>query len=391
MMPAGMERLLGLRDRLVATVSPLPAEVAPLPGALGRYLAEPAHARLAAPPQTCSAMDGYAVRAADVTDGAWLTLAGARYAGDASADLSPGTAERIFTGAPLPRGADAVVREEEAEEAPGKVRFRHGARSGAHVRQAGEDVKAGGLALPSGVRLGPRTMALLTAVGLAEVVVHRKLRLTLLSTGDEVVQGHIPDSNGEALSVLCGEIGAEVVRRRAADRLEAVVDALREGLSTSDAVVSIGGVSVGERDLVPRALEALHATVGCHGVPMKPGKPFLWASQAGRLVLGLPGSPSACLAAFEVFARPALLALSGAARRHRPALRLRLAEAASGRAGRVRLLWARLEEDGRVRPLGRDTAQVLGPALSDLLIVLPSGVGDLEEGAEVTAWWLGEG
>jgi molybdopterin molybdotransferase len=155
-------------------------------------------------------------------------------------------------------------------------------------------------------------------------------------------------------------------------------------------VVTIGGVSVGERDHVPAALARLGAEVRVHGVPMKPGKPFLFALAGGKPVFGLPGSPSACLAAFEAFARPALLALAGAAVRTRPQVRVRLAEPAAGRPGRARLLWARLEPDGRARPLGRDAAQVRGPALADALLVVPSGAGDLAEGAEVTAWLLGD-
>jgi molybdopterin molybdotransferase len=123
---------------------------------------------------------------------------------------------------------------------------------------------------------------------------------------------------------------------------------------------------------------------------MKPGKPFLFAIAGGKPVLGLPGSPSACLVAFEVFARPALLALAGAARRTRPALRLRVAEPISGRPGRARLLWASLEPDGRVRPVGRDAAQVRGPALAGALLVVPEGTGDLAAGEEVVAWLLGD-
>ena len=125
-----------------------------------------------------------------------------------------------------------------------------------------------------------------------------------------------------------------------------------------------------------------------HGVPMKPGKPFLFALLGGTPVAGLPGSPSACLVAYEMFVRPALLALCGAARTRRPELRLRLAEPVSGRPGRARLLWAKLEPDGRARPLGRDAAQVLGPALADALLTIPSDVGELPQDAEVTAWLL---
>jgi molybdopterin molybdotransferase len=210
----------------------------------------------------------------------------------------------------------------------------------------------------------------------------------VISTGDEVVSGRTPDSNGAAIAGLVRALGAEPLRRSAADRLEAVQAALAEALATADAVITIGGVSIGVRDLVPAALAALSADVSVHGVPMKPGKPFLFARASGKPVLGLPGSPSACLVAFEVFARPALLALAGAARTGRRAIPLRLAEPCAGKPGRARLLWATVEADGRVRPVGRDAAQIRGPALADALLCLPSDAGDLPEGAEVTTWLL---
>jgi molybdopterin molybdotransferase len=212
--------------------------------------------------------------------------------------------------------------------------------------------------------------------------------VAILATGDEVVSGRTPDSNGVAIEQLVAALGAAATRRAVPDRLEDVASALSTALAAADAVVTIGGVSVGARDHVPAALERLGAAIRVHGVPMKPGKPFLFALASGKPVLGLPGSPSACLVAFEVFARPALLALAGAARRARVAVPVRLAEATSGRPGRARLLWARLEPGGRVRPVGRDAAQVRGPALADALLLLPAGAGDLAAGDEVTAWLL---
>ncbi len=256
------------------------------------------------------------------------------------------------------------------------------------MRRAGEDVAAGGLAIPSGVRVGARQAALLRAVGVDTVTVRRRPRVALLSTGDEVVSGRTPDSNGVAVAALARALGAEVEHRRVGDLLDQVVAALGAALRSADAVITIGGVSVGAKDLVPGALAALGADVRVHGVPMKPGKPFLFALARGVPVLGLPGSPSACLAGFEVFARPALLALCGAARTARLTVPLRLAAPAEGRPGRARLLWARVDADGRARPLGRDSAQVRGPALADALLCVPADAGDLPEGAEVTAWLL---
>lgn len=389
-----MQRLLTLRDRLLDTVSPVGEEPLHVDQACGRRLVRPALALRAAPPFTCSAMDGYAVRAAEVVPGGALPVIAVVYAGDAPAELPPGSAARIFTGGPLPAGADAVVREEvvEAGPAPGLVTFRHPARAGEHVRPEGEDLPAYGEALPAGTRLGPRQLALLAAVGVERVAVHRRPRVVVLSTGDEVVAGHVPDSNGAAVAGLCEAAGCTVERRRVGDRLEAVEAAISGALAAADAVLTIGGVSVGDRDLVPVALARLGAEVLVHGVPMKPGKPFLFARHGGRPVMGLPGSPSACLVAFEVFARPALLALGGAtgAARLRPSVRLPLAEPAHGKPGRARLLWAKVGADGRVGVMGRDSAQVRGPALADALVCFAADEGDHPEGALVTTWLLGD-
>jgi molybdopterin molybdotransferase len=385
-----VDRLLATRDAVIAAVAPVGAEPVALADAGGRWLAAPARAARPAPPHTCSAMDGYAVRSADVTGPAALPVRQVVYAGDAPSPLAAGEAARIFTGAALPQGADAVVREEAVREEGGRVRFHAPARPGENVRRAGEDVTAGAVALDAGVRLGPRQIALLTAVGADPVTVHRRARVALLSTGDEIVSGGTPDSNGAALAGLLRAVGVEPVPRAVGDRLELVADAISEALASCDAVVTVGGVSVGERDHVPAALARVGGDVRVHGVPMKPGKPFLFAIAGGKPVLGLPGSPSACLVAFEVFARPALLALAGAARRTRPALRLRVAEPISGRPGRARLLWASLEPDGRVRPVGRDAAQVRGPALAGALLLVPEGTGDLAAGEEVVAWLLGD-
>ncbi len=390
-MMAAMDRLLEIRRDVIASVTPVCAEEVAVDAAAGRVLAAAARARVPAPPFTCSAMDGYAVRAEDVRGPAELRVRQTIYAGDVpEAPLAPGEAARIFTGATLPDGADTVIREEAAHEEGGRVWFHAAARRGDNVRRAGEDVPAGGVALEAGISIGARQEALLAAVGVVKVSVRRRPRVSVIATGDEVVSGRTPDSNGVAVSGLLRQIGAEVVRAAIGDRLDAVEAAIAEALGACDAVLSIGGVSVGARDHVRAALERLGAAVRVHGVPMKPGKPFLFALHGGKPFFGLPGSPSACLVAFEVFARPAILALAGAARRERPSVRLRLAEPASGKPGRARFLWARLEPDGRVRPLGRDTAQVRGPALADALLYIPGGVADLAEGAEVEAWLLAE-
>ncbi len=384
-----MARLESIREQVLAGVSRLPDEEVPLARAAGRWLAEPVRARLAAPPHTCSAMDGYAVRAADLARPAALPVAQVVYAGQQPGrPLEPGQAARLYTGATLPEGADAVVQEELVREEAGRAHFDRAVRAGENVRRAGEDVAAGAEALPAGVRLGARQLGLCAAVGAEAVRAVRVPRVVLLATGDEVVSGRTPDSNGPVLAGAMAAAGAAVVRRTVGDDLLEVVAELRRALAEGDAVVTTGGVSVGARDHVPKAVAALSGEIRVHGVPMKPGKPFLFASVGGKPLLGLPGSPSACLVAFEVFGRPALLRMAGAGRLGRRRVRLPLAEAVEGRAGRARFLWARLEEDGAVRPLGQDAAQVRGPALADALLHLPAGTGALAAGAPVEAWLL---
>lgn len=384
-----MDKLERYRDEVLAAVGPLPAERLRLSEAGGRWLCEPALARRAAPPFACSAMDGYAVRSEDAAGRTRLRVTRTLFAGDPpGAAIAAGEAARIFTGAPLPPGADAVAREEATREADGVVELREPPRPRENVRLAGEDVPVGGLALAPGVRLGARQLGLLRAIGAEEVAVARRLRLALLCTGDEIVSGRTPDSNGASLAAAARALGAEVTAEEVCDDLDRLPAALERALTTCDAVLTVGGVSVGVRDHVPAAVARVGGEVRVHGVPMKPGKPFLFALARGKPVFGLPGSPSACLVAFEVFARPALLRLCGAAHPFRRALRLPLAEAVQGRPGRARFLWARLEPDGRVRPVGRDAAQIRGPALADALLWLREGAGELREGEPVEAWLL---
>jgi molybdopterin molybdotransferase len=384
-----MRELYRYRDLVLQGVATLPSERLPASNALGRWLAEPVVARLAAPPNTCSAMDGYALRASDAPGPTSLPVVGTLYAGSvADRPLGPGEAVQIFTGAPLPAGADTVAMKEAVRREGDRVVLDKGVCPGENVRREGEDVPVGGVALPSGRRLGPRQLALCAAVGGDEVEVVRRPRVHVISTGDEIAGGHTPNSNGVAIAGLCSAIGAEVGSRVVGDDLDALEGALREGVERADAVVTIGGVSVGARDHVPGALSRLAADVRVHGVPMKPGKPFLFALLGGRPVFGLPGSPSACLVAFEVFVRPALLHMHGAQVSTRRTLKLPLAASLDGRRGRARLVWAQILPDGRVLPLGRDTAQVRGPALADALVCVPSGCGSLGEGEVVETWLL---
>lgn len=384
-----MERILSIRDDVLRAMDPLSGEEVTLADARGRYLASEVFARLASPPYACSAMDGFAVRAGEAGNGSSLRVVETLFAGDeASRPLGPGEAARIFTGAPLPEGADAVVMQEVVRVDGGAALIEQAVRAGENVRRAGEDLAAGALALPAGRRLGARQLALLAAVGAERIRVHRRPRVTVVATGDEIVRGRVPDSNGLAVAAVLRAVGAEVTLGAVGDRLDRVVATLREALAVADAVVTIGGVSVGDRDHVPAAVAQLGAETRVHGVPMKPGKPFLFALAGAKPILGLPGSPSACLVALEVFARPAILRLAGAARTTRRTVTLSLAAPLTNKPGRAHFVWACTGPGEAVTPLGRDSAQVRGPALADALIRIPEASADLPAGAEVEAWLL---
>lgn len=384
-----MERILSVQEQVLRAVAPLSAEEVPLAEATGRFLAVDASARFASPPYACSAMDGYAVRADEALKGAALRIVETLFAGDeALRPLGAGEAARIFTGAPLPAGADAVVVQEVVRVEGGRVATDHEVRAGDNVRRAGEDLEAGSLALPRGTRVGARQVALLASVGVDRIQVHRRPRAVVVSTGEEVAGGRVRDSNGPAVAGVLRSAGAWVSTRCVGDRPDALAAALREALADADAVVTIGGVSVGDRDYVAAAVARVGGETLVHGVPMKPGKPFLFALAGGKPILGLPGSPSACLVALEVFARPVILRLAGASRTGRRALTLRLAAPLSGKPGRARFVWAAVEGGGAVRALGRDSAQIRGPALADALLRVPEAAADLPAGAEVEAWLL---
>jgi molybdopterin molybdotransferase len=386
-----MESVASATEKIAAAIRRLAGEGVPIGEAWGRYLASPLRAERPVPPFTCSAMDGYAVRAADVVPPTRLSVGRTLYAGDAAGPpLGSLEAARIFTGAPLPPLADAVVAQERVDREGNQVLVHRRVAVGENVRRAGEDVEPGEVALESGTRLFARQLGLCAALGVARVEGVLRPRVALLSTGDEIESGRVPDSNSRALVGALESLGARVTARTVADDEGALALAFEEALEAADLVVSTGGVSVGERDLVPRAIGRIGAAIRVHGVALKPGKPFLFAIRQGKPLFGLPGSPSACLVAFEVFARPAVLAMAGAARVRRRALRLPLAEPLEGRPGRARFVWARLDSEGRVRPLGPDIAQIRGPALAEALIALPADEKALGAGAAVECWLLEE-
>jgi molybdopterin molybdotransferase len=306
------------RARMLAEIAALPAGRVPLAQSIGRVLAEDIAAVRDQPPFAASAMDGWAVRAAD-TPGV-LRIVGESAAGHGfEGQVGPGEAVRIFTGAALPQGCDAMVIQEDAERHGETVRVPEVA--GDHyIRPAGGDFKAGAVLLERGVRIDPWRLSLAASAGRAEVQVHARPRVALLSTGEEIVEApaspgpfQIYDSGGPSLTAMIEGWGGAVVRAKPVrDELEAVIAALRG--ADADLVVTVGGASVGDHDLVRAAGEALGLSLRVESVSVRPGKPtFFGVLGDGRRMLGLPGNPASAFVCAEMFLHPILNAYQGAA------------------------------------------------------------------------------
>ncbi|MDR0479488.1 MAG: molybdopterin molybdotransferase MoeA [Burkholderiaceae bacterium] len=330
--------------RLLAAVTPLArTEDLDLLDADGRVLAQDVISELQVPPYACAAMDGYALRVADVpASGAALAVTQRIAAGQTGAPLAAGSAARIFTGAPLPPGADAVVMQEDAQSLDGGARVQIAARpkAGQHVRPAGEDVARGAVILHRGERLRAASLGLAASGGLARVAVAAPPRVALLCTGDELVApgsiaprdlppGRIYDSNRFFLRALLARLGCQVSDLgELPDRLDATVAALDQAAQTHDLILTSGGVSVGEEDHVKPAVQRL-GRLDVWQIAIKPGKPFAFgqlprASGGGVCYFaGLPGNPVAGFITFLLLVRPLLLKLQGAARLDPLALPLR--------------------------------------------------------------------
>ena len=345
--------MMSLDDALARLLS----HAAPLPGvdeastfeADGRVLAQDLVAGLTVPPRDNSAMDGYAVRSADCAAAdAVLQVAQRIPAGTVGQPLAAGTAARIFTGAQVPDGADAVVMQEDAEALPaedgaqglGRVRIRQVPAAGQHIRRAGEDVRAGSVVLSRGTRLTPQALGLAASIGFARLPLAPRPRVALLSTGDELVMpgdvppeqmppGAIYNSNRFFMRALLQRLGCEVQDLGLVpDRLDATLAALSAAAARNDVVITTGGVSVGEEDHVRAAVETL-GTLELWSVAMKPGKPFAYgtiprpSAQGNCHVCGLPGNPVSSFMTFMLLVRPFLLALQGAAALAPPSFEMR--------------------------------------------------------------------
>nr|WP_320409852.1 gephyrin-like molybdotransferase Glp [Bosea sp. Root670] len=367
--------------------------VLPLAEADGHVLAQAVVAPRDLPPFANSAVDGYAVRFADLTTGAAtsLPILGRTMAGEAAAVLEHG-AWRIFTGAPVPEGADTIVMQEDAVASDGAVVLPTGVRCGANLRSAGEDVARGQAILPAGRCLRPQDLGLLAALGLADVTVRRRPRVALFSTGDELTEpgqalapAAIYDANRAMLRALLARAGAETVDlgilRDEAGGLE---QRLREAAAECDLVLTSGGVSVGEADHVRDAVIA-SGTLDLWRVAIKPGKPIAIGSVAGTPFVGLPGNPVAVFVGFAFVARPLLARLAGEAYTPLIAQPMRLGFAHAKRPGRREFLRVSLEQDAdgitvaRKHP-GEGAGSLASLAQSDGLIALAEDVAKVEVG-----------
>ena len=338
---------------MLADLSPGPAIRLALGDAAGHVLAREVIAPHDLPRFDNSAMDGYAVRAADVAPGVPLRLAGeVRAAPGSPPSVGPGTAVRIMTGGMLPPGADSIAPVEVAREDGDEVTISKEVARGAYVREAGSDLRAGAVAVSAGTELDAGSLALLASLGTHEIEVVRRPRVAVLVTGDELVDatadvgpGQIRDSNSVALAALVAEAGGDLVTsERVPDDLGAARALFSSAAEASDLIVSSGGVSVGRYDLVKTIVEELGQT-DFWRVAMKPGKPVLAGRVGDVPFLGLPGNPVSVHVSFEQFVRPAIRKLRGCGDLFRPTLDARLATEVRHHPGRLELVRVRLHRD----------------------------------------------
>ncbi len=414
-----VERMLGVDEALVRVLSafaPLDPVEVPLLEALGMVLAEVVVAGEDVPPFRNSAMDGYAVRAVD-TLGAradhpiHLRITGETPAGSPlQRSVAPGCAVRIMTGAAMPEGADAVVRFEETDEParpvvgepdrerPTMVGVTRPAKPWDNVRPAGEDVRRGTLVLPSGTRLRPAEIGLLAALNRPTVTVHRRPRVAILSTGDEVVDlgpplgpGQIRNSNSHTVAAMVRRLGGEPsLLGIARDSVGALRAKLAEGWH-ADLIVTSGGVSLGDYDVVKDVLQA-EGEIAIWQVRMKPGKPLAFGQVRRTPLLGLPGNPVAAAVSFEQFGRPAILKMLGRRDVAIPTVDATIAERLDNRGQRRHFVRVALERDGTgyvARSAGEQGAGVLTSLVrSDGLLVVPEHLEVVEPGARLPVQML---
>jgi len=383
----------------LSLLSPVDIEPASLGEATGRFLAAPLVATRDSPACDVSAMDGFACRLADINEsGAAAPLAGEARIGAPPGDLAPGTAVKIFTGSPVPRGADVVIKREDAIEETNRLRLRPDAKplAGEYIRRKGENGRAGARILEAGAPLHAAAIAAAASIGLAELSVHRRVRVGVLVTGDELSsplpRGEGPgapagrpasiepyrlfDSNGPTLAAMFGPLPwiALHTPRRVRDEPDAIQSTLASALQQSDAVIATGGVSAGDYDFLPRVVGQLGGETIFYGLPVRPGKPVLVAACRGKPVFALPGNPLSVMVSARWLVAPCLAKLAGSIRPdgHRPFVTVKRPDART-----LPLYWfrpVRLTGPGEAELTANvSSGDVVGPARSDGFILVPPG------------------
>ncbi len=401
------------RERILSRFQPVTIESAPLAECLNRVLATDVAAADDLPPFDNSSMDGFAVRSADLADASPASPRRLRVVADIPAGSAPtvaltaGEAARIMTGAQMPAGADAVIPVEETDfnnrdagaSAPEFVAIGKPARSGENTRSRGMDVRAGDIVLKKGHALKSADLGMLATLGVSQVSVHRKPRVGLFSSGDELLDvnaplepGKIRDSNSYMLAGLVQSAGVEVIKLGVArDNLDSVKSLLDQAAGQNvDLILSSAGVSVGAFDFVKAALES-NGKMDFWRVNMRPGKPLAFGDYKGIPFIGLPGNPVSAFVAFEVFVRPALARLSGLPDGIRQTVRVRCEEEINS-DGRESYLRAQIrEEDSSLyaRLTGHQgSGNLLSLVQADALLIIPAGVKCVPAGQEINAWMI---
>lgn len=376
--------------RLAALLPVVESELVPIAEAAGRVLARPLVADRDSPPLDVSAMDGYALRLVDLQVNSTLPISETAMAGRALSQLAPASAIKIFTGAPVPTGADCVVRREDTTEQPQQVTIHTAAsdlRQGQNIRRRGENIGLSQAVLAAGCSLGSAEMAAVASFGGAELAVRRRIRVAVLNTGDELLAPGSPvepwqirDSNGPTLEAWLRQLPwVELVAiRRVKDDFDMIRGAIAEQVVACEAVILTGGVSMGDTDHVPGAIAALGGQLAFHRLPIRPGKPVLGGCLDGTLLLGLPGNPVSVAVTSRVFGQPLLSRIAGLTR---PSFRPWVAVTEPD-TKQLSLVWYRLVEcdaDGVLRLTdSQGSGDVVSLARSVGFVTLPpnaSGVG----------------
>jgi molybdopterin molybdotransferase len=381
---------------------PLAAEEVALEEALSRVLAAPLTSLTTLPPWDNSAMDGFALRAADAREGAQLRVVGEVAAGQRpDITVVAGTAVRILTGAPVPPGADTVVPVEDTDAPAGvaalptTVTINQDFAAGAHIRRAGSDLRAGQQILEAGTQLDPTSIAVAAAAGHGRLPVHRRPRVAVLATGDELVpagepldEAQIPDSNTPGLAAAARDAGAEVRSLGIArDTRESVLEALNRGLPWADVIVASGGVSVGAHDVVKDAFASV-GKIELWRIAVQPGKPLAFGRSGKTLLFGLPGNPVSSLVTFELFVRPTLRRLSGLPDGSgRDLVRATFTDSvrkAHNRRAYIRVKLEHAAEKWRASLAGGQDSHMLSAlAAADGLAIIPEAMDGAEPGQEL--------